>query len=58
MQGQSRGTNSWNSAPQESGRASLHAVAAGLNAQGIPTVRGKGKWRPAQVARVLARGLA
>jgi DNA invertase Pin-like site-specific DNA recombinase len=40
---------------QESGCSSLHAIAAGLNAQGIPTVRGKGKWRPAQVARVLKR---
>ena len=40
---------------QESGCASLHTIAAGLNAQGIPTTRGKGKWRPAQVARVLKR---
>lgn len=40
---------------QEDGCASLHTIAAGLNAQGIPTVRGKGKWRPAQVARVLKR---
>jgi hypothetical protein len=43
---------------QESGASSLHAIAAGLNARGIPTVRGAGKWRPAQVARVLGRDLA
>jgi DNA invertase Pin-like site-specific DNA recombinase len=40
---------------QQSGAASLHAIAAGLNAQGIPTTRGAGKWRAAQVARVLGR---
>jgi hypothetical protein len=43
---------------QENGCVSLHAIAAGLNAQGIPTTRGKGTWRAAQVARVLARGLS
>ena len=43
---------------QESGCVSLHTIAAGLNAQGIPTTRGKGMWRAAQVARVLARGLS
>jgi DNA invertase Pin-like site-specific DNA recombinase len=40
---------------QESGSASLHAIAAGLNARGIPTARGNGIWRPAQVARILKR---
>ena len=40
---------------RKGGCASLHTIAAGLNAQGIPTTRGKGKWRPAQVARVLKR---
>jgi hypothetical protein len=40
---------------QESGCASLHTIAAGLNAQGIPTTRGIGTWRAAQVARVLKR---
>jgi hypothetical protein len=43
---------------QESGCASLHTIAAGLTAQGIPTPRGSDTWRPAQVARVLARGLS
>jgi hypothetical protein len=38
--------------------ASLHTIAAGLNAQDIPTTRGSGTWRAAQVARVLARGLS
>jgi hypothetical protein len=36
------------------GVTSLHTIATGLNAQGIPTPRGADKWRPAQVARVLA----
>ena len=40
---------------QESGCASLHTIAAGLNALGIPTVLGQGKWKAAQVARVLGR---
>jgi DNA invertase Pin-like site-specific DNA recombinase len=40
---------------QEGGCASLHTIAAGLNAQGIPTTRGTGTWRAAQVARVLKR---
>jgi DNA invertase Pin-like site-specific DNA recombinase len=43
---------------QESGATSLRAIAAGLNAQGIPTPRGADKWRPAQVARVLGRAAA
>jgi len=29
-----------------------------LDAQGIPTTRGKGMWKAAQVARVLARGVS
>jgi hypothetical protein len=40
---------------QAAGATSLRAIAAGLNDRGIPTARGEGKWRPAQVARVLAR---
>src|SRR4051812_12225440 len=40
---------------QESGCSSLHALARGLNAQGIPTARGSGQWRAAQVACVLRR---
>lgn len=40
---------------QQAGAVSLHQIAAGLNAQGIPTPRGADKWRPAQVARVLGR---
>ncbi|WP_377828810.1 recombinase family protein [Bradyrhizobium lupini] len=40
---------------QDSGMTSLRAVAAGLNAQGIPTPRGSDTWQPAQVARVLRR---
>ena|SRR5258708_5081070 len=42
---------------QESGCTSLHTIAAGLNTQGIPTARGKSKWRAAQVARFLGRDL-
>jgi len=38
---------------QQGGATSLHQIAAGLNAQGIPTPRGAERWRPAQVARVL-----
>ncbi|MCK1328633.1 recombinase family protein [Bradyrhizobium sp. CW9] len=40
---------------QQNGATSLWAIAAGLNAQGIPTSRGHAKWRPAQVTRVLSR---
>lgn len=39
---------------QESGAASLRAVAAALAARGIPTARG-GEWSAAQVANVLRR---
>ena len=40
---------------QEAGATTLRALADGLNAQGIPTARGLGKWSPTQVARVLDR---
>jgi DNA invertase Pin-like site-specific DNA recombinase len=40
---------------QESGAESLRAIAAGLNAAGIPTASGKGLWSPAQVSRTLER---
>jgi hypothetical protein len=33
----------------------LDTIAAGLNAQNIPTARGKGEWSAAQVQRVLER---
>jgi hypothetical protein len=33
----------------------LRAIAAGLNAQGIPTAKGSGQWSAVQVARVLER---
>jgi hypothetical protein len=36
------------------GAASLHALADGLNARGVPAARG-GRWSAAQVARVVAR---
>jgi DNA invertase Pin-like site-specific DNA recombinase len=39
---------------QATGATSLRAIAAGLNARGIPAARG-GKWKAAQVLRVLAR---
>jgi Recombinase len=35
--------------------ATLRAIAAELNALGIPTPRGRGRWQAPQVARVLAR---
>ena len=38
---------------REGGTTSLHAIAAGLNAQGILTPRRAERWRPAQVARLL-----
>lgn len=41
---------------QQGGAVSLYQIAAGLNAQGIPTPRGAATWRPAQVARILRRG--
>jgi DNA invertase Pin-like site-specific DNA recombinase len=40
---------------QASGARSLRAIAAALNASGIRTATGTGKWEAAQVARVLAR---
>ena len=40
---------------QAGGATSLRAIAAGLNAQGIPTARGQGTWSAAQVMRVLER---
>jgi hypothetical protein len=40
---------------QEDGATSLNAIAAGLNAKGIPTARGAGQWTATQVARVLER---
>jgi hypothetical protein len=39
---------------QVRGATTLRAIAAGLNAQGIPTARG-GTWSAVQVMRVLAR---
>jgi len=39
---------------QAAGATSLRAIAAGLNAQGIPTARG-GRWSAVQVKRVLER---
>src|SRR5262245_3302556 len=40
---------------QAAGFTSLRAIAAGLNARGIPTARGPGQWSAVQVARVLER---
>jgi hypothetical protein len=40
---------------QASGFTTLRAIAGGLNDAKIPTARGVGRWRQAQVARVLAR---
>lgn len=40
---------------QAAGVTSLNAIAAGLNAQCIPTVRGAGTWQAVQVKAVLAR---
>jgi len=40
---------------QADGAESLRAIAAGLNAAGIPTPRGAGNWTPTQVQRTLAR---
>ncbi len=37
------------------GFKSMYALAKGLNARDVPTPRGVGKWRAAQVARVLER---
>jgi DNA invertase Pin-like site-specific DNA recombinase len=38
---------------QASGARTLAAIADGLNAAGIPTPRGQGKWSPVQVRRTL-----
>jgi DNA invertase Pin-like site-specific DNA recombinase len=40
---------------QAGGAESLRAIAAGLNAAGIPTPRGQGKWSAVQVKRTLER---
>ncbi|MCG2628293.1 recombinase family protein [Bradyrhizobium sp. WYCCWR 13023] len=40
---------------QEAGATSLRAIAAGLNARGIPTARGDGEWTATQVQRLLTR---
>lgn len=40
---------------QAAGATSLRAIAAGLNAQGIPTAKGNGQWSAVQVARVMSR---
>jgi DNA invertase Pin-like site-specific DNA recombinase len=37
------------------GATSLRAIAAGLNARGIPTARGSGSWSATQVLRTMAR---
>jgi DNA invertase Pin-like site-specific DNA recombinase len=38
-----------------SGADSLRAIAAGLNARGIPTARSNGEWSAVQAARVIER---
>ena len=40
---------------QATGATSLRAIAAGLNARGIPTARGAGEWTAVPVQRVLER---
>jgi DNA invertase Pin-like site-specific DNA recombinase len=40
---------------QAAGATTLRAIADGLNARGIPTARGEGKWSSPQVMRVLQR---
>jgi hypothetical protein len=40
---------------QAAGLTSLNALAAALNAQGVPTPAGRGCWHPSQVARILRR---
>jgi DNA invertase Pin-like site-specific DNA recombinase len=40
---------------QAAGAGSLRAIADGLNAAGIPTARGQGKWSAVQVQRILER---
>jgi hypothetical protein len=43
---------------QAAGLTSLNALAAALNAQGVPTPAGRGCWHPSQVARILRRSAA
>jgi hypothetical protein len=40
---------------QSNGITSLNGIAAALNARGVPTPAGSGRWHPAQVARLLRR---
>jgi Recombinase len=40
---------------QAAGATSLRAIADGLNALGIPTARGNGKWSAVQVQRVIEK---
>jgi hypothetical protein len=40
---------------QANGVTSLNGIAAALNARGVPTPAGSGRWHPAQVARLLKR---
>jgi hypothetical protein len=41
--------------PGRNSQVPLRAIAAGLNAQGIPTARGRGQWSATQVMNVLKR---
>jgi hypothetical protein len=43
---------------QAAGVTSLNALAEALNAQGVPTPAGRGRWHPPQVARILRRSVA
>jgi hypothetical protein len=40
---------------QASGAKTLRAIAAALNARGVPTPRGRAEWDATKVRRVLAR---
>jgi DNA invertase Pin-like site-specific DNA recombinase len=40
---------------QAQGKTTLREIAEGLNVKEVPTARGKGKWGPEQVKRVLGR---
>ena len=40
---------------QAAGVTSLNGIATALNARGVPTPRGRDRWHPNQVARVLKR---
>ncbi len=42
-------------AARRAGAYTLHELAAALTARGVPTPTGRGRWRPEQVRRVLAR---